>query len=382
MQFSDKRSTGRWILIFASFLIISLILWNTYTFFQIFKNEERLKMNLLAKAQKTLINADENTDVELPLQIFNNNTSIPVILTENDSIINTLNIDENIVKDKEKAMTFLAGLKRENEPIIIEYAPNKFQKWYYGNSALLNKLKYYPIALLLIIFLFSALIYYFYRSTKIATQNKLWAGMAKETAHQIGTPLSSLIGWVEILKTENIDETTTSEIEKDINRLQTITERFSKIGSEPVLEKVDIIESTLQTYNYLQSRFSKQIEFSFESPKSNIYTLLNPTLHSWTIENLIKNAIDAMKGKGKIAVSIQEDSETVKINVSDTGSGIPKNQFNTIFEPGFTTKKRGWGLGLSLTKRIVKEYHKGNIKVLNSELGKGTTMQIVLKKLL
>ena len=381
MQFSDKRSTGRWILIFASFLIISLILWNTYTFFQIFKNEERLKMNLLAKAQKTLINADENTDVELPLQIFNNNTSIPVILTENDSIINTLNIDEHIVKDKEKARAFLAGLKRENEPIIIEYAPNKFQKWYYGNSALLNKLKYYPIALLLIIFLFSALIYYFYRSTKIATQNKLWAGMAKETAHQIGTPLSSLIGWVEILKTENIDETTTSEIEKDINRLQTITERFSKIGSEPVLEKVDIIESTLQTYNYLQSRFSKQIEFSFESPKSNIYTLLNPTLHSWTIENLIKNAIDAMKGKGKIAVSIQEDSETVKINVSDTGSGIPKNQFNSIFEPGFTTKKRGWGLGLSLTKRIVKEYHKGYIKVLHSELGKGTTMQISFKKL-
>lgn len=381
MQFSDKRSTGRWILIFASFLIISLILWNTYTFFQIFKNEERLKMNLLAKAQKTLINADENTDVELPLQIFNNNTSIPVILTENDSIINTINIDEHIVKDKAKAMDFLAGLKRENDPIIIEYAPNKFQKWYYGNSALLNKLKYYPIALLLIIFLFSALIYYFYRSTKIATQNKLWAGMAKETAHQIGTPLSSLIGWVEILKTENIDEATTSEIEKDISRLQTITERFSKIGSEPVLEKTDIIESTLQTYNYLQSRFSKQVEFSFDSPKSTIYTLLNPTLHSWTIENLIKNAIDAMKGKGKITVSIQEETETVKINVSDNGSGIAKNQFKTIFEPGFTTKKRGWGLGLSLTKRIVKEYHKGSIKVLHSEIGKGTTMQIILKKM-
>lgn len=381
MQFSDKRNTGRWILIFASFLIISLILWNTYTFFQIFKNEERIKMNLLAKAQKTLINADENTDVELPLQIFKNNTSIPVILTENDNIINTINIDEAIIKDKAKAQAFLNNLKKENDPIIIEYAPNKFQKWYYGNSALLNKLKYYPIALVLIIVLFSGLIYYFYQSTKIGTQNKLWAGMAKETAHQIGTPLSSLIGWVEILKTENIDPTTTLEIEKDINRLQTITERFSKIGSEPVLEKIDIVATTLQTYNYLQSRFSKQIEFSFESPKSEIYTLLNPTLHSWTIENLIKNAIDAMKGKGKIAVSIEENTETVKINVTDTGSGIPKNQFNTIFEPGFTTKKRGWGLGLSLTKRIVKEYHKGSIKVLQSEIGKGTTMQISLKKL-
>ena len=380
MQFSDKRNTGRWILIFASFFIISLILWNTYTFFQIFKNEERLKMNLLANAQQTLINADENTDVDLPLQIFNNNTSIPVILTENDSIINTINIDEIIVNNKTEAMDFLLRLKRENDPIIIEYAPNKFQKWYYGNSALLNKLKYYPIALLLIIFLFSALIYYFYRSTKIATQNKLWAGMAKETAHQIGTPLSSLIGRVEILKTENIDESITSEIEKDIDRLQTITDRFSKIGSEPVLEKKNIIEETLQTYNYLQSRFSKQVEFSFESPKSEIYTLLNPTLHSWTIENLIKNAIDAMKGKGKIAVLIQEDALYVKINVTDTGSGIPKNQFKTIFEPGFTTKKRGWGLGLSLTKRIVKEYHKGNIKVLNSEISKGTTMQISLKK--
>ncbi|KDN56783.1 sensor histidine kinase [Flavobacterium seoulense] len=382
MQFSDKRNTGRWILIFASFFIISLILWNTYTFFQIFKNEERLKMNLLAKAQKTLINADEDTDVELPLEIFKNNTSIPVILTENDSIINTINIDESIVKDQEMAKGFLSNLKKENEPIIIEYAPKKFQKWYYGNSALLNKLKYYPIALLLIIFLFSALIYYFYRSTKIATQNKLWAGMAKETAHQIGTPLSSLIGWVEILKTENIDETTTEEIEKDIDRLQTITDRFSKIGSEPVLEKSDIIAETLKTYNYLQSRFSKQIEFSFESPDSKIYTMLNPTLHSWTIENLIKNAIDAMKGKGKIAVKIEEDAHFIKINISDTGSGIPKNQFKTVFEPGFTTKKRGWGLGLSLTKRIVNEYHKGNVKVSHSEIGKGTTMQISLKKLI
>lgn len=381
MQFSDKRNTGRWILIFTSFFIISLILWNTYTFFQIFKNEERLKMNLLAKAQKTLINADENTDVELPLQIFNNNTSIPIILTENDSIINTINIDEAIIKDQTKARAFLSRLEKENDPIIIEYAPNKFQKWYYGNSALLNKLKYYPIALLLIIVLFSALIYYFYRSTKIATQNKLWAGMAKETAHQIGTPLSSLIGWVEILKTENIDESTTIEIEKDINRLLTITDRFSKIGSEPILEKSNIIEETLQTYNYLQSRFSKQIEFSFESPNSTIYTMLNPTLHSWTIENLIKNAIDAMKGKGKIIVSIEEDALHVRINVTDTGSGIPKNQFSTIFEPGFTTKKRGWGLGLSLTKRIVKEYHKGSIKVLQSEIGKGTTIQIKYNKI-
>lgn len=380
MPFSNRRNTTRWIIIFASFLIISLILWNTYTFFQIFKNEERLKMNLWANAHKTLINAGENTDLELPLQIFSNNTSIPIILTENDSIINTRNIEQEIVKDKKMSSSFLSGLKAQNEPIVIEYAPGKFQKLYYGNSALLNKLKYYPIALLLIIVLFGGLVYNFYRSTKMATQNKLWAGMAKETAHQIGTPLSSLIGWVELLKAENIDESITLEIEKDIERLQTITDRFSKIGSEPKLENKDIVEETLKTYDYLKSRFSKQVEFTFEAPKGPIMVCLNPTLHSWTIENLVKNAIDAMKGRGKVALEIVQEGHHVTINVSDNGSGIQKNQFKTIFEPGFTTKKRGWGLGLSLTKRIVEEYHKGSIKVLNSEIGKGTTMQVSLKK--
>jgi signal transduction histidine kinase len=379
MTFFERRISTRWVIIFASFLIISLILWNTYTFFQIFKNEERLKMNLWANAQKTLINAGENTDVELPLQIFSNNTSIPIIVTENDSIINTVNIEESVVKDKRLAIAFLNNLKNENDPIVIEYAPGKSQNLYYGNSALLNKLKYYPIALLLIIVLFGALVYNFYRSTKMATQNKLWAGMAKETAHQIGTPLSSLIGWVELLKAENVDESTTLEIEKDIDRLQTITDRFSKIGSEPKLESKDIIAETFQSYDYLQSRFSKQVEFSYRAPEHPIMVSLNPTLHSWTIENLVKNAIDAMKGKGKLILEVVQEGDYVKINVSDTGSGIQKKQFKTVFEPGFTTKKRGWGLGLSLTKRIVEEYHKGTIKVLNSEIGKGTTMQISYK---
>jgi len=380
MQFSERRISSRWLIICTSFFIIILILWNTYTFFQIFKNEERLKMNLWAKAQKTLINAGENTDVELPLQIFSNNTTIPIILTENDSIINTVNIADEIINDKTRAKQFLATLKNDNDPIVIEYVPGHFQRLYYGNSELLNKLKFYPIALLLIIVLFAALVYYFYRSTKIATQNKLWAGMAKETAHQIGTPLSSLIGWVEILKSDNVDESTTIEIEKDIERLQTITERFSKIGSEPVLEKRDIVAETMDSYTYLQSRFSKQIAFTFEGPSDPIFVKLNPTLHSWTIENLVKNSIDAMKGKGSLALRISQDQDQVKISIKDSGSGINKNQFKTIFEPGFTTKKRGWGLGLSLTKRIVEEYHKGSIKVLQSEIGKGSTMQIVFKK--
>jgi len=379
-MFSDRRNTTRWLIILISFLIISLILWNTYTFFQIFKNEERLKMNLWAKAQKTLINADANTDVELPLQIFSTNSSIPIILTENNKIINAVNIDEKIIVSASESAHFLADLKNENDPIVIQYAPGKFQKLYYGNSALLNKLKYYPIALALIIVLFAALVYNFYRSTKMATQNKLWAGMAKETAHQIGTPLSSLIGWIELLKAENVAESTTQEIEKDIERLQTITDRFSKIGSEPKLENQDIIAATQETIDYLQSRFSKQVVFSFQAPEFPVFVLFNATLHSWTIENLVKNAIDAMKGKGNLDLVMEQDGEWIQIKVSDTGIGIPKKQFKTIFEPGFTTKKRGWGLGLSLTKRIVEEYHKGRIKVVQSEIGKGSTIQLSYKK--
>ncbi|MBL0014462.1 MAG: HAMP domain-containing histidine kinase [Flavobacterium sp.] len=379
MQFSNHKNLMRWVLIAASFVIISLILWNTYTFFQIFKNEERVKMQHWAEAQKTLNNADINTDIELPLKIIQN-ARIPIILTENNVILSTKNIDDEIVKDKVKVAALLAKLKNENDPIAIEYVAGKYQYLYYGDSSLLNKLKYYPIALVLIIVLFGALVYNFYKSTKMAAQNKLWAGMAKETAHQIGTPLSSLIGWLEIMKADNVDPTTISEIEKDITRLQTITDRFSKIGSEPILETKDIVQETLDSYDYLQSRFSKQISFSFNAPKNKIFVSLNPALHSWTIENLVKNAIDAMKGKGKLSVVIEDDGKFVKIKVSDTGKGIPKNQFKSVFEPGFTTKKRGWGLGLSLTRRIVEEYHKGKIRVLSSELNKGTTMQVSFEK--
>lgn len=381
MDFSEKRNVTRWIIILVSFLIVLLILWNTYTFFVFFKNEERAKMEYWADAQKTIINSDVNADLALPVKILNHNTTIPIILTDQkDSIISATNIDEKIMQDKAAARRMLLKLKKDNDPIEIEYVKGKFQYLYYGDSSLLNKLKYYPIALVLIIVLFGGVVYNFYRSTKMATQNKLWAGMAKETAHQIGTPLSSLIGWLEIMKADNVDETTVSEIEKDINRLLTITDRFSKIGSEPVLENVDVIAETKETYDYLQSRFAGQVEFSFKAPQHAVMISLNPALHSWTIENMVKNAIDAMRGRGKLSVRIEEDAKLLRILVSDTGKGIPKKQFKRIFEPGFTTKKRGWGLGLSLTKRIVEDYHKGRIKVLHSEVNKGTTMQISFKK--
>ncbi|SFB09582.1 Histidine kinase-, DNA gyrase B-, and HSP90-like ATPase [Flavobacterium swingsii] len=381
MQFSNNKNTTRWVLILSSFLIIILILWNTYTFFQIFKNEERLKIELWAEAQKSINNATSDTDLDLAFNIITNNNTIPIILTnQKDSILQSINIDESIIKDSVKAKALLQSFKNANKRVEMEYVKGKFHYLYYTNSPLLNKLKYYPIALLLIIFLFGALVYNYYKTNKISGQNKLWAGMAKETAHQIGTPLSSLIGWVEIMKADNVDETTVQEIEKDIHRLLNITDRFSKIGSEPVLEEKDLVEETQKAYEYLQSRFSKQVVFTFKAPDHQIPVSINPTLHSWTIENLVKNAIDAMKGRGSIDVTIEDDWKTTKIKVTDSGKGIPKKQFKTIFEPGFTTKKRGWGLGLSLTKRIVEEYHNGKIRVLQSEINKGTTIEISFKR--
>jgi two-component system, sporulation sensor kinase D len=380
MQFSEKRNLTRWIIIISSFLIASLILWNTYVFFQTFKEEERNKMELWATALKNLRNADVNADIQLPTFIIENNKNIPLILTDKKGkILSNLNLGE-IEYDSVKVKEFLNKIKNQNNPIKVQFARNDYHLVYYGDSPILNKLKYYPIALLLVAFLFGGVVYNFYRATKMATQNKLWAGMAKETAHQIGTPLSSLIGWLELLKLENVDENTIDEIQKDINRLQTITDRFSKIGSEPVLEKRDIIEETKSSFEYLQSRVSKQIIFDFRAPEKPIFVSLNPTLHSWTIENLVKNAIDAMKGKGNLSIEIVAGDANVYITITDTGSGIAKNKFKTIFEPGYTSKKRGWGLGLSLTKRIVQEYHKGKIRVVHSEIGKGTTMQMSFKK--
>jgi hypothetical protein len=239
------------------------------------------------------------------------------------------------------------------------------------------------MALLLILLLFGTVIYLVFKSNKVAEQNKLWAGMAKETAHQIGTPLSSLLGWVEILRMENADESTVIEIEKDIDRLNTIADRFSKIGSTPNLERHNVVLETKKAFDYYQSRSSKQVDFQFDTDEdAKIYAMINPQLFSWVIENLIKNAIDAMEGKGNLSIKVESKSgKYVQVLVSDTGKGIPKNLYSKIFEPGFTTKKRGWGLGLSLTKRIIEDYHRGRVHVEKSEVGKGTTMSVILKEM-
>lgn len=381
MNFSDERKPARWFIIISSLVIVALILWNTSIFFESLKEDERDKMEIWAAANSFLAQTDNDTEIALTLLVLNSNTSIPTIwVDEKGNIIDGLNIEEEVRNDEARLLRYLERLKEENEPIDMDLGQGQIQKIYYGDSPLLTKIKYYPIGLMLIIFLFIGVVYFFYTTTKSSEQNKLWAGMAKETAHQIGTPLSSLIGWTEILKEENVNKTYIAEIEKDVDRLQTITERFSKIGSEPILSKTELIQATKESFTYIKSRSSNLIEFNISTPYSPIYVNLNPSLYSWTIENIVKNGIDAMRGKGSLNIEIKQDLHWVYVYIKDTGKGLPKSKFNLIFEPGYTSKKRGWGLGLSLSKRIIEDYHKGRIRVYSSEINKGTTFQIALKK--
>jgi len=375
----NPKKTSNILLLIASFVIVSLILWNTNSFFKKFKEEERLKMEIWATAQSELLQSSEDRDLgNLHVKIFQNNTSTPMILVNKDQSIKVNNITEDEAQDTSYLTKKIVQFQAENTPISIDYKGEQLATLYYGNSEVLNRLKYYPIALLLIIFLFGAVIFFFFKTNKASEQNKLWAGMAKETAHQIGTPLTTLLGWKELLKAENISTSITDEIDKDIMRLQTITERFSKIGSLPRLKEYDIVQETKDAYDYLKLRSSKLIQFSFNSKIESLPVLLNRELYHWTIENLVKNGIDAMRGKGSISIEIIPSGNFVTILVSDSGQGIPKSNFNNIFNPGVTSKKRGWGLGLSLVKRIVEEYHQGKIKVLSSSK-EGTIMKISLK---
>jgi two-component system, sporulation sensor kinase D len=383
MKISSKQHVLRWIMIAISFLIISLILWNTYLFFQKFKQEERVKMENFSQAQIELgkiIDLNGNIS-DFPLKIIQSNTTTPMIIENSEGDFQSKNIQKNSDNNQEYLKNLSLRFSNENTPIEVIYEEKTLSTIYYGNSDLLNKLKYYPFTLVLIFLLFSGVVYFYYKSSRTASQNKLWTGMAKETAHQIGTPLSSLIGWTELLKSEAVNPTYISEIEKDIHRLETITERFSKIGSIPLLKTTNIVTATQESFHYLESRSSKLITFEMNAPDETILVNLNPELFSWTIENLVKNGIDAMKGEGRIVVSMQSTEALVFIDVSDTGKGLSKKLFNKIFETGYTSKKRGWGLGLSLSKRIIEEYHKGKIKVLRSEAKQGTTLRISLKRL-
>lgn len=346
------------------------------------KNEESVKIANYAKTLELL-----NTETEIPpntqfflVQLIEQNTTIPVILVDQKgNYIDSKNVNKKIISDPLNLKNELNEMEESYNPILINL-PFGNQYVYFKNSVLLNQLRYYPFVLIILIVLFVWFTYWYFKTIKKTEQGLLWAGMAKETAHQIGTPLSSIMGWLEILKGENIDQKPVRNIERDVHRLQSITERFSKIGSTPSLNKEDIVEVSRQAFMYLKKRMSKQIIFEFQAPEYPIYLSLNHTLFSWVIENLIKNSADAMKGEGKIKFQIQDNKKNIFIDISDEGTGIESKNLKKIFKPGFTTKKRGWGLGLSLAKRIIKDYHYGKIFVQNSQINKGTTFRIILKK--
>ncbi|MDA9360962.1 HAMP domain-containing histidine kinase [Flavobacteriaceae bacterium] len=383
-NFFSQNKIRPWVLL-SVFAIVALILWNTNILFQILKVEERTKMELWATAQQELI---ENSDLSrdygiLAFDVLQKIGVTPMIkVNASGHIKDFKNIAWEVQRDPDslKLYALLQELKIENEPIAIRYKDVVNQTLYYGDSELLKKLQYYPLALLLIIALFAAVLFFFFQTSKVSEQNRLWAGMAKETAHQIGTPLSSLMGWITLLKEQKIAPASVDEMEKDVDRLSVITERFSKVGSLPELHHHDIAQATQEAIRYLKKRSSQLILWTWDIPENEIKIPINLPLYSWTLENLIKNGIDAMKGQGSLTIELVERKTEVVVCVSDTGQGIAPKNVKRIFNPGFTTKQRGWGLGLSLVRRIIVDYHQGSVAVLKTELGKGTTFEIRLKK--
>ena len=378
---NQRKNSG---FLFA-FIIVALILWNTNLLFQNLSKEQRTKMELWAMAQEEYIQNQSFSN--LTFEVLQRSGINPMIqVDENDKILEIRNVNWDEAKQDSTALyKILDQIKKENDPILIQYKNDSGalminQKLYYGNSEVLKKLQYYPLALLLVIFLFATVLYFVFKTAKIAEQNRLWAAMAKETAHQIGTPLTSMIGWITLLKEKQKNSEPLLEIEKDIERLNVITDRFSKVGSNPELTLSDLNETISQTVNYLQKRSSEYVQFKLELPNNKITIPFNTQLISWTLENLIKNGIDAMKGKGTLSISVKELEQQVEILISDTGTGMTKEVTSKIFNPGFTTKSRGWGLGLSLARRIIVDFHQGKISVVKSTIGKGTQFKIVLLK--
>ena len=375
------KAKNTW-LIFA-FILVILILWNTNALFDSLSLQERSKMELWAMAQKEYIKNPSLSN--LTFEVLQRSGTNPIIqVDEFDKIIEIRNIDwDNKKQDSIQLYNLLYEIKKENDPIIIQYKNDQGelvinQKLYYGNSSILKKLQYYPLALLLIIFLFGSVLYFVLKTSRVAEQNRLWAAMAKETAHQLGTPLSSMMGWISLLKEK--ESLPIKEIEKDIKRLNLISDRFSKVGSIPNLESQEINSVIEQTTSYLKKRSSEHILFEIKLPQREVILPFNSQLISWTLENLIKNGIDAMKGKGRLSVQMIEQKSKVEIYICDSGSGIKDELLPSIFNPGFTTKERGWGLGLSLAKRIVEDFHNGKIIVNKNRQSLGTCFQILLKK--
>lgn len=342
--------------------------------------EEQKKIEIWAEATRQFILADENTNIDFILSIIEGNTTIPVVIVdEKDQLLHSRNIVEPRKNKEEFYREKIANLKSKREAIVVNLGETK-QYIYYDDSLLLRQLYYFPYIQLGVIIIFLLISFFAFSSTKNAEQNRVWVGLSKETAHQLGTPISSLLAWVDLLKARYAEDKLITEMSKDVNRLRIIAERFSKIGSAPDLHVVSLNEALESAVQYINNRSSQKVEiechFRNEHP---VFALLNVPLFEWVVENLCKNAIDAMDGSGRIDLYVEQKENEIIIDVKDTGKGIERNKYKTVFSPGFTTKKRGWGLGLSLAKRIIESYHNGKIYVKHSEIGKGTTFRIELK---
>jgi len=373
----------RWkLILFLSAILIGLgSLWYTSQLVNHIEITERQKMESWAEAMRIVTSADLEAELAFPFSVIENNTHIPVILTNAErEIITYKNLDSLKTENPKYLYKQLEHAREENDSLVINLGLGEYQLLFYRDSFLLRQLIFFPYVQLGVIILFILVSYIAFSISRKAEQNEVWNGMSKETAHQLGTPISSLMGWMELLKESDLDPSMIKEMQKDTSRLEKITDRFSKIGSRPAIKDSDLSAILTESLDYMKNRGPKSIEYLLDLPAKPITIKLNETLFEWVIENLLKNATDAIEGKGRIILHAVEIENSVIVDVEDTGKGIAKSRFRTIFKPGYTTKKRGWGLGLSLSKRIIDSYHDGKIFVLSSDPHDSTIVRIILKK--
>lgn len=382
MNIYTKKQRWKQILLLAAVLIGVGSLWYTSRLVGDIEITERQKMELWAEATRIVINASLETELAFPFSVIESNTHIPVILTDSvGEILGSKNIDTTNIKHPDAYMQRqLRHAREENDSLIINLGPENYQLLFYRDSILLRKLTLFPYVQLAVIMLFILVSYIAFSVSRKAEQNEVWTGMSKETAHQLGTPISSLMGWMELIKGSNLDPSMIQEMHKDASRLEKITDRFSKIGSSPALHEANLSRILTESLDYMKNRGPKTVEYLLDLPKKPIMARLNETLFEWVIENLCRNATDAIKEKGRVIIHAVETDKGVIVDVEDTGKGISKSKFKTIFKPGYTTKPRGWGLGLSLSKRIIETYHNGKIFVFSSDPYDSTIIRIMLTK--
>ncbi len=381
MDIYSKKQRWKQILLLSAVLIGVGSLWYTSGLVNHIQITERQKMEVWAEAVRIVTSADLDTELAFPFSVIENNTHIPVILTDAEGeIIFHRNLDSLKTENTKYLYRQLEHAREENDSLMIDLGSGEYQLLYYRDSFLLRQLIFFPYVQLGVIILFILVSYIAFSVSRTAEQNEVWTGMSKETAHQLGTPISSLIGWMELLKDSDLDPSMILDMQKDTSRLEKITDRFSKIGSRPLMKDSDLTSILKESLEYIKNRGPHNVEYLLDLPSQPIIISLNDTLFEWVIENLLKNATDAIEGAGRIILHAVDIEDSVIVDVEDTGKGIAKSRFRTIFKPGYTTKKRGWGLGLSLSKRIIDSYHHGKIYVFSSSPNDSTIIRIILKK--